>query len=90
MMKLRENQNHGGRATWEGYAEAGREWGRNHMMTASSALLAGASFPLFEHRSPVLGGAEGAVSRGQPPGAQSCREGLRLDLGIWKRRTVNA
>ena len=49
------------------------------MMTASSALLAGASFPLFEHRSPVLGGAEGAVCRGQPPGAQSCREG---NLGI--------
>lgn len=74
----------------KGYAAAGRGRGRNQVMTASSALPAGASFPLFEHRSPVPGGAEGAVSRGPSPGAQSCREGLRLGLGIWKRRTVDA
>ena len=40
----------------KGYAAAGRERERNHVMTASSALPAGASFPLFEHRSPVPGG----------------------------------
>lgn len=64
----------------KGYVEAGEEWGRYHMVDASSTHLLSPCWrsPLVAPRFLVLGCSEGTVSRGQPPGAQS-----------WQRKAEN-